>query len=49
MGDQSIHKTCVRVSSASDEERDVVDHELPKKNPFIRVSALCFYSITGLI
>ncbi|XP_013137837.1 PREDICTED: rhophilin-2 [Papilio polytes] len=31
-----IHKTCVRVNSAEDESRDEVDHDLPKKNPFIR-------------
>ena len=36
---QTIHKTCVRVNSAEDDEsRDEVDHELPKKNPFVRVS-----------
>ncbi|KAJ8710391.1 hypothetical protein PYW07_009757 [Mythimna separata] len=36
---QTIHKTCVRVNSAEDDEsRDEVDHELPKKNPFVRGS-----------
>ncbi|CAK1590716.1 unnamed protein product [Parnassius mnemosyne] len=36
---QTLHKTCVRVNSADDEEsRDEVDHDLPKKNPFIRGS-----------
>lgn len=36
---QTIHKTCVRVNSADDDEsRDEVDHELPKKNPFVRGS-----------
>lgn len=36
---QTIHKTCVRVNSADDEEaKDEVDHELPKKNPFVRGS-----------
>ncbi|KPJ03046.1 hypothetical protein RR46_06204 [Papilio xuthus] len=35
--DEQIHKTCVRVNSAEEEEsRDEVDHDLPKKNPFIR-------------
>ncbi|XP_047539993.1 rhophilin-2-A isoform X3 [Vanessa atalanta] len=37
MGDTQ-HKTCVRVNSADDESRDEVDHELPKKNPFVRGS-----------
>ncbi|CAH2097351.1 unnamed protein product [Euphydryas editha] len=35
MGDTK-HKTCVRVNSADDESRDEVDHDLPKKNPFVR-------------
>ncbi|XP_026728593.1 rhophilin-2 isoform X1 [Trichoplusia ni] len=37
---QTIHKTCVRVNSAEDEDesRDEVDHDLPKKNPFVRGS-----------
>ncbi|XP_075985201.1 GTP-Rho-binding protein rhophilin isoform X2 [Anticarsia gemmatalis] len=35
----TIHKTCVRVNSGEDDEsRDEVDHELPKKNPFVRGS-----------
>ncbi|XP_045540551.1 rhophilin-2 [Papilio machaon] len=39
MDEVQIHKTCVRVNSAEDEEsRDEVDHDLPKKNPFIRGS-----------
>ncbi|XP_030026224.2 rhophilin-2 isoform X1 [Manduca sexta] len=39
MGDLQVHKTCVRVNSADDEEsRDEVDAELPKKNPFVRGS-----------
>ncbi|XP_068624993.1 rhophilin-2 [Battus philenor] len=40
MGDpQTVHKTCVRVNSADDDEsRDEVDNALPKKNPFIRGS-----------
>ncbi|XP_039765189.1 rhophilin-2-A [Pararge aegeria] len=39
MGEQ-LHKTCVRVNSADDDDetRDEVDHELPKKNPFVRGS-----------
>lgn len=37
MGDTK-HKTCVRVNSADDESRDEVDHDLPKKNPFVRGS-----------
>jgi hypothetical protein len=38
---KAVHKTCVRVNSADDEEsRDEVDHDLPKKNPFVRVSLL---------
>lgn len=40
MGEPTIHKTCVRVNSADEESRDEVDRELPKKNPFIRVSVL---------
>lgn len=40
---QTIHKTCVRVNSAEDDEsRDEVNNELPKKNPFVRVSVLTF-------
>ncbi|CAH2056898.1 unnamed protein product, partial [Iphiclides podalirius] len=35
---QTMHKTCVRVSSGDDESRVEVDHDLPKKNPFIRGS-----------
>ncbi|XP_028174620.1 rhophilin-2 isoform X1 [Ostrinia furnacalis] len=36
---KTIHKTCVRVNSADDDEsRDEVDHDLPKKNPFVRGS-----------
>ncbi|KAM3956628.1 GTP-Rho-binding protein rhophilin [Aphomia sociella] len=35
---RTIHKTCVKVNSAEDEERDEVDHELPKRNPFVRGS-----------
>ncbi|RVE46675.1 hypothetical protein evm_008687 [Chilo suppressalis] len=36
---KTIHKTCVRVNSADDEEsRDEVDYDLPKKNPFVRGS-----------
>lgn len=46
MNDLPIHRTCVRVNSADDddgeESRDEVDHDLPKKNPFIRVSFLKF-------
>ncbi|CAK1543664.1 unnamed protein product [Leptosia nina] len=38
MGEPGIHKTCVRVNSADEESRDEVDHDLPKKNPFIRGS-----------
>ncbi|XP_063542309.1 rhophilin-2-B isoform X1 [Cydia strobilella] len=38
MGDLTMHRTCVRVNSADDESRDEVDHDLPKKNPFIRGS-----------
>ncbi|XP_047505600.1 rhophilin-2 isoform X1 [Pieris napi] len=38
MGEPTIHKTCVRVNSADEESRDEVDHDLPKKNPFIRGS-----------
>ncbi|XP_048000943.1 rhophilin-2-B isoform X4 [Leguminivora glycinivorella] len=41
MGDLTnltMHRTCVRVSSADDESRDEVDHDLPKKNPFIRAT-----------
>ncbi|XP_049879883.1 rhophilin-2-B [Pectinophora gossypiella] len=38
MGD-TMHKTCVRVNSADDdEERDIIEDDLPKKNPFIRGS-----------
>ncbi|CAH2208920.1 jg22107 [Pararge aegeria aegeria] len=39
MGEQ-LHKTCVRVNSADDDDetRDEVDHELPKKNPFVRIA-----------
>lgn len=44
---QTIHKTCVRVNSAEDddESRDEVDHELPKKNPFVRVSNTLFMAL----
>lgn len=36
---QKLHKTCVRVGSADEEEaRDEVDGVLPKKNPFVRGS-----------
>lgn len=40
---EAMHKTCVRVNS--EEGQDEVDRveQLPKKNPFVRVSMLSFF------